>query len=218
MKKLIFALLLLPCFAQAAVILDLDEKFSGDAPKGSEPWISAELTQQGANSILLTLTSGLVNKEFMSLFSLNLAPLLNPDLLSLSWVSGVKADDWDTGANLFKMDGDGYYDLLLSFDTSNKKGSDRFGAGDTSQYLISGISGLSPLDFLYVDNGGKKGDFYAAAHIQGIGRKADDSGWIGADDYEKTSSVPEPSTIFLLGAALLGLSMTYNRGGVRQAV
>lgn len=218
MKKLMFALLLLPCFAQAAVTLDLDEKFSGSEPKGAEPWISAGISQQGADSVLLTLTSGLVDREFMSLFSLNLDPLFDSDLLSLSWVSGVKAIGWDTGNNLFKMDGDGYYDLLLSFDTSNKKGSDRFGAGDTSQYLISGISGLSPLDFLYVDNGGKKGDFYSAAHIQGIGRKADDSGWIGADGYGNTSSVPEPATILLLGAALLGLGMTYNRGGARQAV
>jgi len=43
--------------------------------------------------------------------------------------------------------------------------------------------------------GGSKGDFYAAAHIQGIA--PDDSGWIGA-----TSVIPEPSTYAAILAAL----------------
>jgi hypothetical protein len=195
----------------SGVLYQFDNVFSysGSASSPAEPgpWVDATL-QDNANGVLLTVNNlGLSGGEFLSQLYLNINPLDNVQNLTFTFVSGtsgVNAPTIQTGEDGFKADGDGKYDMLFNFATSN---SGRFGAGDSLTYLIAGISGLSSSDFKYLSTsaGGEHGPFYGAAHIQGIaGETGSDSVWLDPSLGPQIIPVPEPSpTAFT--AVLLGL-------------
>ena len=66
------------------------------------------------------------------------------------------------------------------------------------------ISSLNPIDssLFGFDSvlGGGNGTFYAASHVQGIGKWGQNSGWIG--DGDGSVPVPEPGTILLLSTMI----------------
>ncbi|MDD2942518.1 MAG: PEP-CTERM sorting domain-containing protein [bacterium] len=191
------------------VTFNLDTEFSGaTSPSGVAPWASVEISDLTPTSVAVTFdTFGLTASEFVSSLALNLTPSLDLGTLVLSSFSSTSSlPTYELQHDSYKMDGDGYYDLKFSWSTS--QGS-RFTAGSVFSFVITG---LQSGDFLYYDQGGSKGDYYAAAHVQGIGTSASLSGWIGASQYTETSNaVPEPATLSLLGLSLLGATLAKKR-------
>ncbi len=165
--------------------------FSGAPPAGPVPWLTATFDDQGsAGSVNMTLNAAnLTGEEFVTGWYLNLDPALGPSSLTFSMPTKVGAFDIPTislGADSFKADGDGRYDILLAFPTPD--GSDaRFTAGDALTYTITGIPSLiaSSFDFPSAPAGGL-GPYPMAVHVQGIGVNAEESGW---------ATVPEPATM-----------------------
>ncbi|WP_428936840.1 hypothetical protein [Fontivita pretiosa] len=186
--------------ARAAVITyDLSVEFSGaTAPAGATPWLRATFDDGGSSgSVTLTLTAlNLTGSEFVSEWNFNLDPSLNPANLIFS--SPTKTGTFAnptilTGVNAFQADGDGLYDIQVAFD--NAPPANRFTAGESVVYTISGISSLTANSFNFLSApAGGKGPFPTAAHVQGIGAQANNSGWV---------TVPEPAgaAILLIAAA-----------------
>jgi hypothetical protein len=180
------------------------------APGGPAPWVDAFFQDVTPGTVRLTLSDvGLSSGEFISEFYFNLNPADNPSDLAINYVMSSGSFTLPTilqQADHFQADGDGKYDVNLSFATSGS-GMQRFDGTDSVTYLITGITNLMASDFLYGSaHGGGTGMWYAAAHIQGI-----DSGsgtgsvWAAPLDY---TPVPEPSTALLL---VLSAGLWYGR-------
>lgn len=188
---------------QATIIgYALSVEFSGATPpEGVAPWLTATFDDANTpGSVELTLeATNLTDKEFVFEWSFNLDPALDPNMLVFSSPSktGAFADPViNTGADAFKADGDGLFDVRIDF--SNGGGSNnRFGVGETAVYTITGIPGLTAgsFDFLSAPAGGH-GPFPTVAHVGGIGESDDYSGWI---------TVPEPTSLCLLAGAGVAL-------------
>ncbi|MCA9233038.1 MAG: hypothetical protein KDA57_20495 [Planctomycetales bacterium] len=189
----------------------MTQEFSGGtAPAGSSPWLTPRIDDQGTPGTvqLKVETTNLTGSEKVSGLYLNIDPSIDPADLSFSapTKTGIFADPViSLSTDTFKADGDGKYDILLTFSTSS--GSE-FGAGEEVEYTITGLgsaAGLIAADFVFLSApAGGHGPFYAAAHVQGIG--AGLSGWIspdpGLDPF--SNPVPEPNGIilFTLGLAI----------------
>lgn len=196
------AMLVLPAPSSAAGILyQFDTPFgTSTVPPGNPPpWLDATFLDT-TGGVLLTLSNAdLAATEKIDVVALNLNPRLNPANLtfgSQSSVGSFTAPTIATGAEAFKADGDGYYDIELQFNTGGGS-SATFGNGESVTYLLGGISGLTASDFEYLSApSGSAGPFYAAAHIQGIGT-GNVSAWV--EPGLGPMPVPEPGVSALLG-------------------
>lgn len=188
--------------ASASLVITLDYEFSGATSPSAPPVVT--IANSGVDQVTVTLDlTALQSAEFTSGIYLNFDPAKAGSLGSLSFAhsSGVVASSIAVGANAFKADGNGDYDILFSFPSGPP--ADRLGGGLTSVYVISGVSGLDESDFNFRSVGSDKGHFLAAAHVQGIGTGGNLSGWVGDQGGAPgTTPIPEPST---LAMALVGL-------------
>ena len=210
MKRLFFsaipAALLLSSNLQASDFsLEFVSTFSGTPPAGSNVWSWMLFQDVAPGTVSLTISnSGLTANEFIGELDFNLRTNLNPTSLLFANVGGsggFSLPSIATGLDFEKADGDGFYDIEFTFDTS---AAGRFGAGEYVVYQISGIAGLTASDFAFLSapaSGGGAGPFFAAAHIQSIGG-AGDSGWVSPG---QVTAVPEPTSGWLLGAGLLSI-------------
>jgi hypothetical protein len=196
------ALATLIAMSQAsALTFSLNFEFSGgQAPAGPPPWLTATFADAGVNHVSLTLSaSGLIGSENVSGWYFNVSDAFVGNLTFGSPVEGGQFDlpSLQQGLNAFQADGDGRYDILLSF-TPGGVPSRVFGAGETLSYDIS-ATGLTAADFNHLSQpAGGHGPFYTAAHIQNTtGPGSGGSGWI--------APIPEPSiTSLAITGALLG--------------
>jgi hypothetical protein len=183
------------------LIYNFDHTLTGVAPSGPTPWLSATFSDLGANSVQLTLSaSGLTGNEFVRQWYFNLNPLLNPASLSFAEIgtSGAfTAPTVETGANAFKPDWDGKYDLMFDFTTSGDS-STWFSGGDSVTFSITGIAGLTARDFLFANTPSAGHDsLLAAANLQTVGETV---------VIDTPPAVPEAaSTAILLGLAMLAI-------------
>jgi hypothetical protein len=195
--------------AQATVLtFGADFEFSGGtAPAGSAPWFTATFDDHGGvGSVDFTLTAtNLTAAENVLSLYLNLDPALY-GTLPVTFGGLAQTGSFDTpsisqGVDAFKADGDGFYDILLSF-SSGGNVNKTFTQGDILEYTISapGLTATS-FDFLSAPAGGH-GPFHLAAHIQNTGG-GEDSGWV-TDSTGGSLIVPEPTSATL---ALLAMSM-----------
>jgi len=155
------------------------------------------------------------NTEFVSKWGFSLNTLYNPSNLVIGFVGGAPAATTLTrSSNCCKLGGGagGYYDIEFGFATSSSSGN-RFLNGMTSQYLFSGISGLSTADFLTFGSATTKTTssqltpWYSVAHVQSIGQG--NSGWVAGNTIG--APVPEPQSWMLFGTVAAGLTFAVRR-------
>jgi hypothetical protein len=178
----------------------LDYIFSGPGIPGNPgPWGTATFSDVSGGVQLTMNGSGLSGSEFFGSWYFNLNSSLNPASLNFAAQSNVGVDPSSVaigqGANAFKADGDGFFDILFDFASS---GANRFGAGDSLTYLITGIPGLSAADFNFTSVGGPISGYHTAAHLQASSVNGQ-SLWT-ADGDTPGGPVPEPMTYLVLGA------------------
>jgi hypothetical protein len=205
-----FALLSASAVGAATLTFGLDIPFSdADRPAGSRPWITAIFDDSfgDANTVRLTLSAhDLVSEESVGNWLFNFDSVLDPTLLTFTVVDNAAAvpNAIETGVDKFKVNGDGRYDILFDLPPPEGSFSSRLTAGETIVYDIGYISPITvaAFDFFSARGKGGQGEFKTTAHILGIGPIAEGSGRIG--------HVPEPSTVLLVAAGLVGLA--FNRG------
>ena len=181
------------------VSFDMTVAWNGPSPGGVTPWLNATFDDQGtAGDVILTITgTNLTSTEKVDEWYFNLDPTLDPDQLVFSSPpnkSGSGAAPWfddpaiTTGSNAFNADGDGWFDLVLGFETADG-GTRSFNNGDSVEYTISGIASLTANSFDFISSpGGGEGEYITVAHILGID-----------GDYSTWVTTPEPATLCLLG-------------------
>lgn len=213
MRKILLICLVLVFGVSANATADLIFEYSGvfsgtTTPGGTPPWLTATFSQVDTDTVRLTLdTTGLIDPEFIDGLGwyFNFDDSKDVTALVFSWQSGNDADDINLGQNAFKADGDGFYDIQLTWDAGASK---RLWFDSVVVYQISYAGGLSVDDFDYLSEpAGGWGPYKSAAHVQGIdeGRY---STWVyPGEGAPPPPPVPEPSTIMLIGAGLLGLGL-----------
>jgi len=196
----------------SGVIYDFDNVFSGSAPNGTAPWFQTQIDDVTPGTVRLTITAlNLSPTEKVSELYLNLNPNFLATSLNFTFVdgsTGVTAPQPSLGVDAFKADGDGKYDILFQF---AEPPAHAFMAGDHLTYLISGITGLTAQDFVYLSlPAGGHGPFYSAIHMQGISATSVNdtstlSGWV-SPTAATIIPVPEPTTgvLAILLAGLVG--------------
>ena len=188
--------ILAPAVSPAAeVIYNFDNVFSGVTVPSNPPWMTETFNDVSPGVVSLTISNtDLTGGEFIGGVYINIDPQDNVNSLHFSLVSqrGSFTDPTvNLGEDKFKADGDGYYDILLSFGTAN---GTTFGPGNSITYTLSGFTGLNALDFAYIStSSGGHGPFYSAAHVQGVGAN---SAWINPSQLVTIVPEPAPAAVF----------------------
>lgn len=198
-----FALMASAQLQGATLLYELDFEFSGGSePVGPKPWVTSQFSDIDANTVKLQINAAnLSGSEFIRNFYFNFHPDIDPSTLSITKSGGSLSSNVDInlGTNKFKADGDGYFDVRLDFATPANQ--DRFTAGDSVEFEITSRNPIDVSLFNFDSVlGGGNGTYYAASHIQGIGPRGENSGWIG--DGNGDVPVPEPGTVLLIGSMI----------------
>jgi hypothetical protein len=187
--------------APSTLIVGSDIEFSnGQAPaSATTPWIQMTISDSSPGTAIFKLTApNLTGSESVDEFDFNLDPALSGDLGTLSFTSLIKTGSFDDptisqGVNSFKADGDGLYDIKLSFTTGGNVNK-IFTNGDSLQFTISGAGiSASSFDFMSAPSG-DHGPFITAAHIQnttGVGHGG--SGWSLTPRTGRSNSKTSPN-------------------------
>jgi hypothetical protein len=187
------------CSVQATIVsLDMGVLFTGSGvPTNPPPWLKATFDDGGSTgSVDLTISAiGLTATEKVKEVYFNLDPSLNPALLAFSapTKTGTFMDPViSKGVDGYKADGDGKYDILIAFSTTN---AGAFNGGEAVKYTITLPSlTANSFDFLSAPAGGN-GPYVTAASLLALGTSGD-SAW---------ATTPEPATMCLLGLGALAL-------------
>jgi hypothetical protein len=196
------ALLSLTCAQAATLTFEYDFSFGSEPADGPTPWMTAVFDDGGSpGSVTLIVTvAATISAADVTQIYFNLDPILNPDNVTITRVSGTGPLSSETviskAVDSFKADGDGFFDILFDFDTGGQAA--RFNAGETLEYEFTDLAGTLIADdfnFLSAPSGGQ-GSFLTAAHVQDTGPDEEGSDWIAP------SIVPVPAAFWLFGSAL----------------
>jgi hypothetical protein len=208
-RKMAALVLLVPLMLSAAgaragsFFFQYTNVYAGTKPEGSPAWVNSLFSDISPGTVQLKISAnGLTGGEFLSAMFFNLDPSLNPTKLAFSYVSGsggFTLPTIKTGANAFKADGQGKYDIDFTF---SQKAAKEFTANDYVIYDISSSAFTlvaSDFDVLSTAAGGCS-EFLAAAEISGIPGTCDTTGtgWVAPGGV---TPAPEPHAlaVFALG-------------------
>jgi hypothetical protein len=206
-----FVLCLSPT-VQGAYTLYLNTPFSdkpSPADNGLGYWIKATFEDVSTNVVKLTLDNQLTGDEFLGSESLyfNIDPGIAINHNEITWARGGSFEaSIDFGTDLYKADGDGYFDMLISFGADESTRWNGGGAARVFTLTYDGASGVFSADsfrYLSAGEGGKNGNsnyfgLPAAAHVQGLGPDGKDSTWITS-----STGIPEPAALATWGVLAL---------------
>ena len=200
-KALLSAVTLVFSFAAnaASLTFDFSTSFGSVPADGPAPWLTAVFDDGGTpGSVDLSLSvAGTAGAADITEVYLNLAPALDATLLTFTRTGGTgpTAISVDLGEDDYKADGDGLYDILIDLPPPPGQQAQRFNAGETLQFSITGIGSLTAGDFNFFSTpAGGTGPFLAAAKVQDTGLGGEGSDWIGV--------VPVPAAAWLFASAL----------------
>jgi hypothetical protein len=181
--------------------------FSGTAPGGT---LSVDFEPgPSTNQLIMTIVSNLATGENLDPHAavyLNINPARSSYLGNLTFtlqsnIGFSQASTVNQGEDNFKADGDGFYDLTMTYSPGTKA----FLKGQSQTYLISAPSGdsLSTTDFTqYMStSGGGEGTWLAAVHVQNTPDGGSGSAWVGAVTPEPSSFVIAFSSLACIGLA-----------------
>lgn len=194
---MVFLLTIAAGSAHASLSFVPTNNISGDNIAGS---LTADFTDV-SGGVQLVITSNLASGENLQpakALYFNFNPSKDPMLSSLTFTLTGNTNfsqqaTVTTGADAYKADGDGNYDILFVYSTN------AFAGGQSQTYKITGTN-ISASDFIYQSVGGANGSWYAAAHVQNTPGTSG-SGWVGAT----ITPTPIPAAAWLLGSGLMGL-------------
>lgn len=188
--------------------INLDTLFAGATPDGPSPWLTATFASQvGSTTGTLTLTSNLINWNFVQGLNSSIAPIgwaffLDQTVTGFTCVSGQCADN-GAGFNAAGYNSGavpGIFNVAFGWSSSN-----RFMGGSSAVYDLTFGSALTGNPFAL-----NQDQWMSVAHVQGINSTC--SGWIvsgsggvqGATPCLTTvTTVPEPAELGMLGLGLL---------------
>lgn len=183
------------------VTFNLNTKFDLDNPGPSVTGPTAVFTDIGANEVQLTLSfansdTSLKAFEWYFNFTGNLSTL------AIEHDSGLNAVTSGIKSNEFKADGDGFFDILLGFDSGD---SNAFNPGDTATFTFSGTSMTAHSFNAPSAPGGGNGTWNAAVHVGGFTTPRNYSVWQGDNAPNVVvTAVPLPAAVWG-GMALMGI-------------
>jgi hypothetical protein len=183
---------------------------------GATPYMTAEFTDAGANTVSLTVTPhlyppiGLPSGAKIDQLYFNVVSA--PSTLSVVFNSasspgvGTPTSSY-TQAQTFKADGDGWFNIFINFPTG---GSSAFSPGETAVFTLTG-TGITANSFNRYSLGPSNwGPFLAAAHVNAV--NAGDSTWLYAEVGPPTGG--GPPVVPLPAAAWAGLTTLGMIGGL----
>ncbi len=194
--------------------VDLTTEFSGATPPaGSAPWLRASFadgTGLDAGDVFMHLEAmNLVGTEHVSAWYFNFDDAMSLDHLVVTREAGSHSwESFDPSENGLQADGDGKYDFALGWNNPSSGPNYFDSAGDVTFRLSSTTNeSLDALDFMHLSQAaGGHGPFVTAAHVQGIGDRGTESGWVTGT----ATVIPVP------GGVLLGLVGFAGIGFVRR--
>lgn len=210
-----------------AATISLDILFSDGSTspdyQGIKPWLKINTIDTGLNQVTMELqVTNLTEPEFVKEWYLNVNDSLN--LSAISFAASSRVGEFLDPAifqstNTYKADGDGKYDILLSFSEGNSDNetggqNDRFTSGDILTYTVTyngpaGAFNSSSFDYLSQSSESSYGPFTSAAKINATGADNEGSAWIAAIS---SGQLPEPTTaIYALLATGLFLGVSRRR-------
>lgn len=187
--------------AQASITWEFNNSFADGTPPAPAPWLVATLSQSGSGVVDVTISFPSAQPANLKLFWFGLNFAGDASTLSVSGLSSSIdvfqsqaswGNDVNAFPNVFKADGDGYYDLVLQ-----NSGDGILTSPGTLSFQITGTD-ITPESFNTGSFGGAKGSFLAAAHIGGYASSI----WVSGQPGGDTPQVPEPTTL-LAGLLLL---------------
>lgn len=187
--------------ARADFLVTYDNVYNGATPSGTSPFARATFQTISIGTVRLTLENLLpAGGQFIDEVYFNFNPALNPNILSFAFVSGQAAQTINTGINAVEPPGPGGdFDIQFVFENANN--ANRFTAGETSTYTITG-AGINAESFLF-NSVNEANSLLSVITVQGITQAG--GGTISGDVGGTLRPVPEPASIVLVGLGALGL-------------
>jgi hypothetical protein len=196
----LFTFVPLTSIQAATLTFEFDLSFGTTPAAGPAPWLTAVFDDEGSPgtvNLSLTVASTIGDADITEVY-FNLDPVLDATDLTINRTGGTGPVSSkiviDTGTDAFKADGDGLYDILFNLPPPGN----RFEAGETLEFSITGIAALVVSDFNFISKpDGGAGPYLAAAKVQSTGNGSG-SDWIAPP----SAVIPVPASVWLFGSAI----------------